>query len=80
MALMTGQGYQEEGEATAKWRRVLLTSAQLSTYFVGFTEINDLVTGLRGGPAGRTDRQLHDAILGHGSPPPRHLGALLAAS
>jgi uncharacterized protein (DUF885 family) len=32
MALMTGRGFQEEGEAAGKWRRAQLTSAQLSTY------------------------------------------------
>ncbi|HXT87727.1 MAG TPA: DUF885 domain-containing protein, partial [Trebonia sp.] len=31
MALMTGPGFQEEGEAAGKWRRAQLTSAQLST-------------------------------------------------
>jgi uncharacterized protein (DUF885 family) len=31
MRLMTGRGYQEDGEAAGKWRRALLTSAQLST-------------------------------------------------
>ena len=49
MALMTGRGFQEEGEAAGKWRRALLTSTQLSTYFVGYTE----VAGDRGGPPGR---------------------------
>ena len=39
MALMTGRGFQEEGEAAGKWRRALLTSAQLSTYYVGYTEV-----------------------------------------
>ncbi|HET9188655.1 MAG TPA: DUF885 domain-containing protein, partial [Acidothermaceae bacterium] len=38
MALMTGRGYQEEGEAAGKWRRALLTSTQLSTYHVGVTQ------------------------------------------
>jgi Bacterial protein of unknown function (DUF885) len=42
MALMTGRGYQEEGEAAGKWRRAQLTSAQLSTYYVGYCEISDL--------------------------------------
>ena len=41
MALMTGRGFQEEGEAAGKWRRALLTSTQLSTYFVGYTEVAD---------------------------------------
>jgi uncharacterized protein (DUF885 family) len=79
MALMTGPGYQEDGEATAKWRRVLLTSAQLSTYFVGYTEVSDLTSNLRGTHPGWGDRQVHDAVLGHGSPPVRHLRTLLAA-
>jgi hypothetical protein len=39
MALMTGRGFQEEGEAAGKWRWAPLTSAQLSTYYVGYTEV-----------------------------------------
>lgn len=74
MALMTERGFQEEGEAAGKWRRALLTSTQLSTYFVGYTEVAE-VAGLR--PAGATARAWHDAMLAHGSPPPRHLKALL---
>ena len=79
MAMMTGPGYQEDGEATAKWRRALLTSAQLSTYYVGFTEVNDLASDLRRAHPGWYDRQLHDAMLAHGAPPVRHLRALLTA-
>ena len=78
MALMTGRGFQEEGEAAAKWRRVLLTSAQLSTYYVGYTEVGDLAASLRSAHPGWGDRQMHDAVLGHGSPPVRHLRTLLS--
>ncbi len=42
MALMTERGFQEDGEAAGKWRRAQLTSAQLSTYYVGYTEVSDL--------------------------------------
>jgi hypothetical protein len=77
MALMTGPGYQEEGEAAGKWRRVLLTSAQLSTYFVGFTEVSGLAADLQQAHSGWPERQLHDAMLAHGSPPARHLRTLL---
>jgi hypothetical protein len=35
MALMTGGGFQEGGEAAGKWRRALLTSARLSVCRVG---------------------------------------------
>ncbi len=67
--LMTGRGFQEEGEAVGKWRRVQLTSAQLSTYFVGYLELAPTLAG----------RTRYDEVLAHGSPPPRHLPALLAA-
>ncbi len=77
MALMTGPGHQEEGEAAGKWRRALLTSAQLSTYYVGYTEVSDLAAELRAADPGQADRQVHDRMLAHGSPPVRLLRAVL---
>ena len=71
IALMTGRGFQEEGEAAGKWRRALLTSAQLSTYYVGYSEVSDLVAELTA--QGHTERTAHDHILAHGSPPVRLL-------
>jgi len=70
LELMTGRGFQEEGEAVGKWRRALLTSAQLSTYFVGYLELRPTLAG----------RTRYDDVLAHGSPPPRHLPALLASA
>jgi uncharacterized protein (DUF885 family) len=69
--LMTVRGFQEDGEAVGKWRRACLTSAQLSTYFVGYTELADLIAKL--GPI-----TSYDSLLSHGSPPPRILGSLLS--
>jgi uncharacterized protein (DUF885 family) len=77
MELMTGRGYQEEGEAAGKWRRVQLTSTQLATYYVGYLEVRRLVSDLRAAHPAWTDRQLHDTMLAHGSPPARHLRTLL---
>jgi uncharacterized protein (DUF885 family) len=76
MALMSGRGFQEEGEAAGKWRRALLTSAQLSTYYVGYTEISDLAAELRATP-GQADRTIHDRMLAHGSPPVRLLRSVV---
>jgi uncharacterized protein (DUF885 family) len=70
MELMTGRGFQEEGEAAGKWRRACLTSAQLSTYFVGYTELADMFARL--GPISQ-----YDGVLSHGSPPTRLLRPLL---
>ncbi len=79
MALMTDRGFQEEGEAAGKWRRALLTSAQLSTYYVGYTEIADLAADLRAADPARADREIHDQMLAHGSPPVRLLRTLIAS-
>jgi uncharacterized protein (DUF885 family) len=72
--LMQRRGHQEEAEAAGKWRRAQLTSAQLSTYFVGFRELAPVLAALPDGPGA------YDAVLAHGSPPPRHLRTLLAAA
>ncbi|MGK5738378.1 DUF885 domain-containing protein [Micromonospora sp. URMC 103] len=74
MALMTGRGFQEEGEAAGKWRRALLTSTQLSTYFVGYSEVAEIAAAR---PDGVSLREWHDAMLAHDCPPPRHLRTLL---
>jgi uncharacterized protein (DUF885 family) len=79
MALMTGRGHQEEGEAAGKWRRVQLTSAQLSTYYVGYTEVSDLADSLRAAEPGLADRDVHDRMLAHGSPPARLLRTLIVS-
>ena len=77
MALMTVRGHQEEGEAAGKWRRVLLTSTQLPTYHVGYAAVSDLAALLAHARPGWSVRERHDALLAHGSPPPRHLRTLL---
>jgi uncharacterized protein (DUF885 family) len=75
LALMTERGFQEEGEAAGKWRRAQLTSAQLSTYYVGYTETSDLAAELA--KSGLDARGVHDRMLAHGSPPVRLLRTLL---
>ncbi len=78
MRLMMQRGHQEEGEAAGKWRRALLTSSQLSTYYVGYVEVSDLARDLAAARPDLSLRARHDAMLAHGSPAPRHLRTLLA--
>jgi uncharacterized protein (DUF885 family) len=66
-ALMTGEAFQEDGEATGKWRRARLTSAQLTTYFYGFTQFYELRKAAETRP-GFTERAYHDRLLSWGSP------------
>ena len=75
MELMTQRGFQSETEAAGKWRRALLSSTQLSTYFVGYTEVRAIADAC---PRGTPDRAWHDAMLAHASPAPQHLNTLLA--
>ncbi len=78
MRLMMARGHQEEGEAAGKWRRALLTSGQLSTYYVGYVEVADLARDLASARPDLSLRDRHDAMLAHGSPAPRHLRTVLA--
>jgi uncharacterized protein (DUF885 family) len=77
MRLMTETGFQEEREATGKWVRAQLSSAQLSTYFVGYQEHADMRAEAerRAGP--KFDlKQYHDKVLSFGSPPVRFVREL----
>lgn len=77
MRLMMGRGHQEDGEAAGKWRRSLLSSGQLSTYYVGYVEVADIARDLAATRPGKSVHERHDAMLAHGSPSPRHLRTLL---
>ncbi|MBN1239919.1 MAG: DUF885 domain-containing protein [Gammaproteobacteria bacterium] len=78
MRLMMEEGFQEEGEAAAKWRRAALTSTQLSTYFVGFSEVMDIRRAYASKHGGIEDfRELHDRMLAFGSPPAKYVKAAM---
>ncbi len=78
MRLMVEGAFQEESEAAGKWTRARLTSAQLSTYFVGYQEHEDLRREVeaRWGE-GFTLRRYHDTVLSYGSPAGRYVRALM---
>ena len=75
--LMRDRGFQEEGEAVGKWRRALLTAAQLPTYFVGYRAMRSIAADLEVLHPDWSEAARHDLMLSHGSPAPRHLRALL---
>lgn len=77
LELMIRRGFQEEGEAVGKWRRALLTVAQLPTYFVGYRAVREIVGDLRVLHPDWSDQQVHDLVLAFGSPAPRHLRTLI---
>ena len=78
MRLMMDGTFQEEREAAGKWVRAQLTSAQLSTYFVGYLEHASLrreVEAARG--TGFDLKKYHDGVLSFGSPPMQYVRALM---
>jgi uncharacterized protein (DUF885 family) len=78
MHLMTHDTFQEESEATAKWTRVQLSSAQLPTYFVGVQEHLSLRDEAMKRWGDRfTLKQYHDKVLSYGSPPVRYVRDLI---
>jgi uncharacterized protein (DUF885 family) len=78
LAMMMIEGFQEEGEAVGKWRRACLTSTQLSTYYIGNIEINDIRRDYEAKAGNRFDyREFHDELLSYGSPPPKYMRQLL---
>jgi uncharacterized protein (DUF885 family) len=78
MRLMIEGGFQEEREATGKWVRAQLTSAQLSTYFVGFQEHVAMRKEVeRAWGKDFSLRKYHDKALSFGSPPVKYVRALI---
>lgn len=78
LSLMMNEGFQEEGEASGKWRRAQLTSAQLSNYYVGSLEVIDIRRAYEAKMGDTTNfRQLHDTMLSFGSPAPKYVKELM---
>jgi uncharacterized protein (DUF885 family) len=76
--LMMKQGYQQEGEAVAKWKRARLTSAQLSTYFVGATEHFDLRAAEEKKLGNQFNlKKYNDQVISYGSPPVKYVRELM---
>ena len=78
MQLMIEGGFQEEREAAGKWVRAQLTSAQLSTYFVGYQEHIAMRRAVEEAWGDEfTLRRYHDQALSYGSPPVKFVRALI---
>jgi uncharacterized protein (DUF885 family) len=69
LELMMKRGFQEEGEAVAKWQRAQLSYTQLATYFVGAIEHDDMRTAAEKKMGAKFNlKQYHDLVLSVGSP------------
>src|SRR6266513_2913036 len=78
MDLMMEQTFQQEGEAVAKWKRARLTSAQLSTYFVGASEHLSLRDSAKTKTCPSFDlKRYNDQVISYGSPPVKYVRELM---
>ncbi len=78
MDLMMKEGFQQEGEAVAKWKRARLTSSQLSTYFVGVSEHLDLREAAKKKFGKDFDLKKYDnQVVSYGSPPVKYIRELM---
>jgi len=76
--LMMNKGFQEEGEAAGKWRRACLSSVQLTTYYVGNIEINDIRKKYEKKAGKDFDlKKFHDELLSFGTPAPKYIKVLM---
>lgn len=75
--LLTRQAFQTQREAVEKWRRVQLTSVQLTSYFSGYSEIFALREQLKSRP-GFSLKAFHEQFLSYGSAPVRLIAAQMS--
>ncbi|HEX8195762.1 MAG TPA: DUF885 domain-containing protein [Pyrinomonadaceae bacterium] len=75
---MMNEGFQEEGEAVGKWKRAQLSSTQLSTYYVGSVEVNDIRRAYETKNKGKVDlKRMHDEMLSFGSPAAKYVKEMM---
>lgn len=78
MHLMTHDAFQQESEASGKWVRAQLTSAQLPTYFVGAQEHYDTRKAMQDKLGDKFNlKAYHDQMLSYGAPPVRFARQLM---
>jgi len=78
MQLMTHDAFQQESEASGKWVRAQLTSAQLPTYFVGAQEHFDTRKAMQEKQGDKFNlKAYHDQMLSYGAPPVRFARQLM---
>ncbi|HET6373253.1 MAG TPA: DUF885 family protein, partial [Candidatus Polarisedimenticolia bacterium] len=76
--LMRRRGFQEETEAQGKLRRAKVSSTQLSTYFVGFLELSDLMAECRAREGSSFSlKRFNEKLLSFGTIPPRAVRRLM---
>jgi len=78
MQLLMKEAFQEQAEATGKWRRARLSQVQLCSYFTGYHEIRQLrdkIMELDGDQFSL--KEFHKEFLSYGSAPVKYIAELM---
>lgn len=76
--LLVREAFQTRQEAEEKWRRVTLTSVQLTSYFSGYEQIMTLRERRKQQLGERFDlKQFHDQLLSYGNAPVKMIAELM---
>jgi len=76
--LLVRQAFQARQEAVEKWRRVQLTSVQLTSYYSGYEQIMELRERRRQQLGERFDlKEFHDQFLSYGNAPVKMISELM---
>jgi uncharacterized protein (DUF885 family) len=79
--MMTREAFQEDTEATEKWRRASLTQVQLTSYFNGYTEITQLRDEMRARQgAAFSVKRFNNTFLSYGNAPVRYIRELMVSA
>ena len=75
--LLATRGFLSDVEIPGTWRRAQTTYGRLSAYFLGHRQVKGIVDAVAQHQRTWRISQVHDAVLAHGSVPPRVLPSLV---
>ena len=79
--LLRYEAFQEKTEADKKWRRVTLSSVQLSSYFTGITEVYELREEIKSIQKDKFKlKQFHEEFLSYGKAPVKYIRKLMLSN
>jgi len=76
--LLTQQAFQQQAEAEGKWKRVSVTSVQLTSYYTGFKEIIDLRHAYQEKLGSKFNlKEFNEKFLSYGNAPVKYIRQLM---
>jgi uncharacterized protein (DUF885 family) len=78
---LTREAFQQQAEAEGKWRRVSVTSVQLTSYYSGYKEIVDLRNAYKKKMGDKyTVKDFNEKFLSYGSAPVKYIKEVMLAT